>query len=278
MTYCDKNMNHKTISEPKIKEIIDRDIAMYLVKGTIKYGVPFDPSSKRNSHYCIVSQILTELEFQVTINIGDDNLWCVVDDFNHQFILNKLSQISEGIYHLSTEGVLATDNETGIRGIDYIRDPKLYKYFKENSKIITGTREEVIKKNNSSMACLLNLDNQEVPYEYRGGSSRKRYTEIRAAYKPKNEIEIFAFGDLFSDRRGVHNIHLNQGNPKGSHSQDNGIWQDGVVIIKNGNKYSAFMSAFFLNQKLPTKDFGDEVGYPVEGALSILDYFKDTFY
>lgn len=45
---------------------------------------------------------------------------------------------------------------------------------------------------------------------------------------------IYAFGSAFSDKGkvdGVHNIHMNQGNPAGSFSKDNGIWQDGALLI-----------------------------------------------
>ena len=45
---------------------------------------------------------------------------------------------------------------------------------------------------------------------------------------------IYAFGSSFADPggvTGVHNIHLNQGNPKGKFEGDNGIWQDGALLI-----------------------------------------------
>jgi uncharacterized protein YukJ len=45
---------------------------------------------------------------------------------------------------------------------------------------------------------------------------------------------IYAFGSAFSDKGkvdGIHDIHMNQGNPKGNHSGDNGVWQDGALFI-----------------------------------------------
>src|SRR5882757_7959810 len=45
---------------------------------------------------------------------------------------------------------------------------------------------------------------------------------------------IYAFGSAFSDKGkvdGIHDIHMNQGNPKGNHGGDNGVWQDGVLFI-----------------------------------------------
>jgi len=55
---------------------------------------------------------------------------------------------------------------------------------------------------------------------------------------------IYAFGETFgpeekADRyfgfkpgRGIHDIHFNQGNPPGSHAEDNGPWQDGGLIFE----------------------------------------------
>jgi uncharacterized protein YukJ len=45
---------------------------------------------------------------------------------------------------------------------------------------------------------------------------------------------IYAFGSAFSDKGkvdGIHDIHMNQGNRKGNHGGDNGVWQDGALFI-----------------------------------------------
>jgi uncharacterized protein YukJ len=45
---------------------------------------------------------------------------------------------------------------------------------------------------------------------------------------------IYAFGSAFSDKGkvdGIHDIHMNQGNPKNNHGGDNGVWQDGALLI-----------------------------------------------
>src|SRR5260370_18043121 len=45
---------------------------------------------------------------------------------------------------------------------------------------------------------------------------------------------IYAFGSAFSDKGkvdGIHDIHMNQGNPKNNHGGDNGVWQDGALFI-----------------------------------------------
>jgi uncharacterized protein YukJ len=45
---------------------------------------------------------------------------------------------------------------------------------------------------------------------------------------------IYAFGSAFADSGkvdGIHDIHMNQGNPKNNHGGDNLVWQDGALLI-----------------------------------------------
>lgn len=47
---------------------------------------------------------------------------------------------------------------------------------------------------------------------------------------------IFVFGEPFSQGLGMHNVHMNQGDPLGSSfAAENGIWQDGGVIFEYGS-------------------------------------------
>ena len=46
--------------------------------------------------------------------------------------------------------------------------------------------------------------------------------------------EVFAVGSAFADNGitdGIHDLHMNQGNPANDHGSDNGIWQDGAVFL-----------------------------------------------
>jgi site-specific recombinase XerC len=45
---------------------------------------------------------------------------------------------------------------------------------------------------------------------------------------------VFAIGSAYADSGqvdGIHDIHMNQGNPIGTFGKDNGIWQDGAIFI-----------------------------------------------
>ena len=60
---------------------------------------------------------------------------------------------------------------------------------------------------------------------------------------------IFAFGSAFSDAGkvdGIHNIHMNQGNPLASFGRDNGTWQDGALFLylPTTNNWTAIFIAF----------------------------------
>ena len=46
---------------------------------------------------------------------------------------------------------------------------------------------------------------------------------------------LYAFGSAFEDGGvvdGIHDIHMNQGNPLNNHASENGIWQDGAVFVQ----------------------------------------------
>jgi uncharacterized protein YukJ len=94
--------------------------------------------------------------------------------------------------------------------------------------------------------------------------------------------ELFVFGAKFPepgqrpdprpiDRefhtvQGVHDIHMNQGNPNpGSFAKDNGVFQDGGLILKFGSRYVGLFLRF-ATQWLPTDD---ATGHRLPGAQQI---------
>jgi len=81
--------------------------------------------------------------------------------------------------------------------------------------------------------------------------------------------EIFAFGakfpepgeapnprpidNQFNTRQGIHDIHMNQGNPAGRFANDNGVFQDGGLILRFPNRHMGLFLRF-QTQWLPTDD------------------------
>jgi uncharacterized protein YukJ len=60
---------------------------------------------------------------------------------------------------------------------------------------------------------------------------------------------LYAFGGAYADRGkvdGIHDIHMNQGNPVNNHGGDNGVWQDGALFIHLPSKgtWTAVFIAF----------------------------------
>lgn len=60
---------------------------------------------------------------------------------------------------------------------------------------------------------------------------------------------IYAFGSSFADPggiTGIHDIHMNQGNPPHNHDGDNGVWQDGAIFmdLPASNTWIAIFIAF----------------------------------
>jgi uncharacterized protein YukJ len=87
-----------------------------------------------------------------------------------------------------------------------------------------------------------------------------------------NPGKLFVFGEPFTDpspvnedgvqsQNGMHNVHMNQGDPAVSsdgrdHQADDGIWQDGATIFMNADgSVSAFCSKF-VSQTFNTNDQG----------------------
>jgi len=60
---------------------------------------------------------------------------------------------------------------------------------------------------------------------------------------------IYAFGSAYADSGkvdGIHDIHMNQGNPANNHGGDNGVWQDGALFVNLPSKgtWTAVFIAF----------------------------------
>ena len=74
---------------------------------------------------------------------------------------------------------------------------------------------------------------------------------------------IYAFGSSYADQGkvdGIHDIHMNQGNPANNHGYDNGIWQDGAIFLHlpSKNTWTAIFIAF-QTESWSTDDTGNPV-------------------
>jgi uncharacterized protein YukJ len=73
---------------------------------------------------------------------------------------------------------------------------------------------------------------------------------------------VFAWGEAFPGGRGLHNVHMNQGNPRhGPFGGDNGVWQDGALFFHlpdEGRWIAVFLA--FQTQAWRTDDL---TGHPI---------------
>lgn len=67
---------------------------------------------------------------------------------------------------------------------------------------------------------------------------------------------IYIFGEPFTTGLGVHNVHMNQGDPPGPHQAENAIWQDGAVLLERADGSVAIWQIKFNTQSLHTGDDG----------------------
>ena len=71
--------------------------------------------------------------------------------------------------------------------------------------------------------------------------------------------KVFVFGAPYTTGKGVHDIHLNQGDPPGQFQHLDGIWQDGGTIIQRPDGELVAFLTKFSTQSLNT----DASGLPV---------------
>ncbi len=84
---------------------------------------------------------------------------------------------------------------------------------------------------------------------------------------------VYAFGSQYTSGNGIHDIHMNQGNPAADHGADNGIWQDGLLVLSTEQAPWAALFIAFQDQVWST----DQHGNPLEpGSTTPQELLKDS--
>lgn len=67
--------------------------------------------------------------------------------------------------------------------------------------------------------------------------------ELKSAIE--RNATVYLFGEPFNDKKGIHNVHMNQGSAE-KFAKFNGVWQDGGIIIyfPDENRFAAIFLAF----------------------------------
>lgn len=156
-------------------------------------------------------------QYQIAINIesdvGDSQvLYSIQNDFQPPNAA-LLSALAQGMNPITAQGDPA---------IDYIRSRSAGK------PVVTLAEMKLLP----------------LPSEQNSGNLNNAVVELlNQATSDPNGL-IYAFGGQYTDGSGIHETHMNQGNPGSEHSDENGIWNDGAVLFylpasSNGRRFSS---------------------------------------
>lgn len=220
-----------------------------VLKGRVLRGKP----ERRGStpHYQILVAAGPLFRVAVDTRSGEhgqppDLLFWLDDDFRHP-LLETLAAMADG-FHL-----LAPSRESG--ALDYVRGSLV-------------RREEM----------------RPLPVDVPGADNdlNEKIGGLVQRAKADPEARLYAFGGRwgpephrpdaefgFEPGNGVHDIHMNQGNPPGRHAHDNGVWQDGALLIHypGAGRWSALFLAFQSQRWNPVEP-GDGYGAMERSPLS----------
>jgi uncharacterized protein YukJ len=162
----------------------------------------------KNPHYMITLQASGKM-FQVAVNIQSDDGSEVLYTVDHGFVPPDPAALAA-----LPMGLKGLPSKPGGLALDFVRE--------------TVAGAPMVERSN------MTLLPKTVPAGNRHNDLNNEVVDLlnRAVQDPDGTI--YAFGDAYADGGtpdGIHDIHMNQGNPIGSHSQDNGIWQDGGLFV-----------------------------------------------
>lgn len=237
-----------------------------LFKGKLKFGVPYLDGYNGDPHYVIVLEDTSGNEFKIVTNVKSDStlageagyhvLYYWDQYFNHP-MLTDLSGLAPDLY------------QRDFPTLDYVHDSKLLDLSKMRPITVDTQNERSDINDLINRMLKLNMDRSPVDYEYHGKSG----SDPRKGWSSDSNLMVYGFGFLFEPQQdGLHETHMNQGNPRHTpqgvrnHSSENGIHQDGGVLVEIDGKFQALFTAF-QTQMVPT----DNKGVPTFNARPILD-------
>jgi uncharacterized protein YukJ len=171
--------------------------------------------------------------FTVAVNIqsvdGSEVLYAIVEDFAPPDVAGLLAL---------PMGMTALQSKPGGVALDYVRS--------QIGGVPMITREQMtllpqLRSKGSEQERMLN--------RARASALQNAVVTLLNMTIADKDGVIYAFGSAFSDKGkvdGIHDIHMNQGNPANNHGGDNGVWQDGALLIHlpAKNTWTAVFIAF----------------------------------
>ncbi|WP_341312219.1 YukJ family protein [Paraburkholderia sp. IMGN_8] len=234
-----------------------------MFKGKLINAAPFVSTYVGSPHYVINVQGSDEAIFKIVVNSastqvgedGNDEVYSYVDLNFADPVTDKLAGLGLGLY------------TSGFPLLDYWQDRSLLDLHRMRPipyADVDGKRADV----NDIINGILSIDTSQAP-ESIPYDSGKGEPQPRDFYPPREQgVVVYGFGFLFQPQQdGLHETHMNQGNPRGPHWKENGAFQDGAVIVQRASGFAAIFTAF-QTQYLPT----DSKGFPVKGARPLPEF------
>jgi uncharacterized protein YukJ len=208
-------------SAPECVELVVGDVAMPIANYSVLAGRPTAGKvvSGANAHYQITMQAAGG-PFTVAVTIqsvdGLEVLYAIEEGFTPPDLAG-LTALPKGMTKLqSAEGGLA---------LDYVRSTV------GGAPMITKARMTLLPKPGGKTKGL-SAEAEAIQRAKAKALENALVTLLNMTIADKDGM-IYAFGRAFSDKGKdrIHDIHMNQGNPTGNHGGDNGVWQDGALLI-----------------------------------------------
>jgi uncharacterized protein YukJ len=236
-----------------------------MFKGILVRAAPFKDQYVGSPHYIMTVRDLAGNLFNIVVNSastergedGDNNVYFYADLNFDDPLTAKLTALQPRLY---------TD---GFPPLDYWQDRSLLDMRRMRPVPYedgAGNRVDV----NDIIDDALTIDETKPSQEYSYDNGTGNLQD-RAFWTPSDSaIIVYGFGFLFQPKQdGLHETHMNQGNPRGRHWKENGAFQDGAVIIERSAGFTAFFTAF-QTQCLPT----NALGQPVSNAIPLPEFIR----
>ncbi|WP_245279869.1 DUF2278 family protein [Rhizobium leguminosarum] len=190
-----------------------RRVAMPVPNYSVLKGRPINNrlATGKSPHYQVQVSADGELH-RIAINVqsqdGSEVQFLVRSQFEHP-ITDKLKELTEGLHQAPPE-------PNGL-GLDYIRSNLMQPWELKPLPLSAAGPDNDLNEKIDAYVQRAMADEEAWIYAF------------GATWGPEPKADKY-FG--FKPGRGIHDIHMNQGNPPGQHSEDNGIFTDGGLIFE----------------------------------------------
>ena len=234
-----------------------------MFKGVVKVAAPY-LDYPGQPHYIIRSTDKAGSDFDIVINSassaatdhGDNRVLSYIDLHFSDPICSQLHAMDPGLY------------KDSFPKLDYWQDHSLLDLRRMRLvpyKDDDGSRFDI----NDQIDEILTIDEAQ-PFQSLDFDNG-REIQRRKFWTPQGpgDVIVYGFGFLFEPaENGLHETHMNQGNPQnGGHFGENGVFQDGAVIMQKGPSFAAMFTSF-QTQWLPT----DARGRPTPNAKPLTQW------